>query len=311
MTRPRFYAGLASGLLAIGFAVSSNAFADDDDTVPPPGAGSSATHYGLFGLLDSRSKYGHDWFPEPFRVEDSDVGNEARFDWEHNEARHFVGDTVQAEVEKSFGLMTLEIQVPYTIDATPAADGVGQDADRAGATGFGDISLSARHPLWQYVSPAGLFDNTMGGEVELGVPTNSPPGKNTEIAPGIFDDLKIGEHFSLQSLFAMSWILGSRPQGGTRTFDYAVGFGWSVEDEEFAIPRVERLTPMLEMIGETTLDGSSAGHNSLTGTLGFRAEMKSIGGVQPQIGLAYLFPIDKGGRDDLRWGVITSVVFEY
>ena len=124
-----------------------------------------------------------------------------------------------------------------------------------------------------------MFDNTIGAEFELGIPTNSPPSKNTEAAPGLFDDLRIGERFSVQSLFSLAWTFGSKPQGGARDFGYAVAFGYTIEDEEVKIPGVERFTPSFELLGETRLDGSAAGHNSLTSTVGIRAELKSIGGT--------------------------------
>ena len=59
-----------------------------------------------------------------------------------------------------------------------------------------------------------MFDNTVGINMEVGIPTNSRVSKNTEIAPGIFDDLRIGDHFSLQTLFTFSSLLGSRPEEG-------------------------------------------------------------------------------------------------
>src|ERR1700722_5949676 len=66
--------------------------ADDDDIrVPPPTTESRVQpgepQFGLFGLLDKRSKYYDDGFPEPLRVEDTAVDNEFRLDWVHSERR--------------------------------------------------------------------------------------------------------------------------------------------------------------------------------------------------------------------------------
>src|SRR5579862_6100235 len=43
----------------------------------------SGTREGLFGLLDSRSIYGKDWFPEPLRADEADVDNELAFKYFH------------------------------------------------------------------------------------------------------------------------------------------------------------------------------------------------------------------------------------
>jgi hypothetical protein len=39
--------------------------------------------------------------------------------------------------------------------------------------------------------------------------------------------------------------------------------------------------------------------------------MDSIGPVQPRLGLGYVFPINDGAREELHWGIFTSLVFEY
>ncbi|HET6246625.1 MAG TPA: hypothetical protein VFE47_02915 [Tepidisphaeraceae bacterium] len=280
--------------------------ADADDSPAAIGAGK-----GPFGLLDPASKYYRDVFPEPFRVEDTAIDNELRFDWEHDEARGARSNIVTAEVQKSFGIVTFEVQSPYAITT-----GGGEDDDAADrpsghhAEGFANVELAGRIPIYQFVSASGLFDNSIGFNLELGVPTNSIFSKNTELAPGIFDDLAIGDHFTLQTLFTFSHLFGSL-QTGRDTFEYGLAFGYAIEDEEFAVPHVERLIPMVEVLGETTLSGYTAGTNVLTGTAGLRAEFKSIGKIQPQLGIGYIFPIDKGGRDQLQWGLFTSLVFEF
>ena len=110
---------------------------------PAVAASPAGTRYGLFNWLDSRSEYGQGAFPEPFLVDDSDLEiNEARLDWLHTRAGGTTGDLVRAEVEKGFGLVTLELEVPYERDTT------------AGTTteGFDNIDLGARCPFFQYVS---------------------------------------------------------------------------------------------------------------------------------------------------------------
>src|SRR6201998_4401208 len=129
----------------------------------------SSTRYGLFGWLDHRSEYGQGVYPEPFLVDDSDLEvNEARLDWllTHRNDQH--SDLVTAEVEKGFGLMTLEVEVPYERDAE------GQKV----TDGVANIDLGARYPIYQYVSSNQLIDSTFGVGIEAGIPTNSSVSKN-------------------------------------------------------------------------------------------------------------------------------------
>jgi hypothetical protein len=65
------------------------------------------------------------------------------------------------------------------------------------------------------------------------------------------------------------------------------------------------------LVGETAINGEDAGQNNLTGTLGVRLNLRSIGALQPRLGVGYVFPIDQTARDEFRWGVVTSVVFEF
>ena len=102
-----------------------------DDAIPS----SAGTRYGLFGWLDRRSAYGQGVYPEPFIVDDSDLEvNEARLDWLFTQASSRERDhVVTAEIEKGFGLLTLEIEVPYEVDRDIVANKTtdGQADERA------------------------------------------------------------------------------------------------------------------------------------------------------------------------------------
>ena len=104
-------------------ATSSAVMADEPATPSSSSAASSAAvltdmRYGFFNWLDHRSAYGQGAFPEPFLVDDSDLEvNEARLDWLHTQANHERSDVVTAEIEKGFGLLTLEVEVPFEYDA--------------------------------------------------------------------------------------------------------------------------------------------------------------------------------------------------
>ncbi len=267
-----------------------------------PSSTDTATRYGLFRWLDHRSGYGQGVFPEPFLIDDSDSEtNEARLDWLHTHRNDSHSDEVTAEVEKGFGLLTLEMEVPYE-----------RDVDAGAVTeGVANIDVGARYPFYQYVSTNGVIDSTFGAAIEVGIPTNSSFSKNTEIVPKIFNDLQIGEHFTLQSIFGYSTLIGPGEDGGFQTFEYGFVFGYTFQHDELPVPGVQQLIPMIELSGETALNHEDHGHSNLTADVGFRANLKTIGRMQPRLGVALVFPLDRTARDDVHWGVVTSLVFEY
>ena len=107
------------------FAVGAVVLSADEPVSSSPSAVSSiaassaGTRHGLFNWLDRRSEYGQGAFPEPFLVDDSDFeDDEARLDWLHTRAGATTQDAATAEVEKGFGLVTLELEVPYERDSS-------------------------------------------------------------------------------------------------------------------------------------------------------------------------------------------------
>ncbi|MBU6411022.1 MAG: hypothetical protein KGR98_11610 [Verrucomicrobia bacterium] len=71
-------------------------------------------------------------------MDDSDLEpDEARLDWLHTQVNGSKSEVVKAEVEHAFGLMTMELEVPYEYDTA------------AGETtkGFDNIDLGARYSL--------------------------------------------------------------------------------------------------------------------------------------------------------------------
>lgn len=267
-----------------------------------PAVSSEATRYGLFNLLDHRSAYGQGVFPEPFLVDDTDLEtNEARLDWQHTKANNQHSDIVTGEVEKGFGLLTLELEIPYERDVS---DGVLSE-------GIGNIDIGARYPVFQYVSGNGLINTTFGVALEVGIPVDSSVSKNTELVPKVFNDLKLGDHLTLQSVFGYSTLFGPGEDGGLQTFEYGFVLGYTIQHTELPIPGLLQLIPMFELSGETELNKEDHGHTSILGDVGFRANLKTVGPVQPRLGVAFVFPIDRGARADVNWGVVTSLIFEY
>lgn len=278
---------------------------------PSHGDSGSPDLYGLFNGLDHRSQYGAGVFPEPFLVDDSDLEiNELRLDWIHQEKSGVVGDEVSAEIEKGFGNLTLEFEVHYERGTQRNFDPLSHVSSVDREEGIGNVDVGARYPLYQFVSADQKIDSTFGAGFELGVPTNSRVSKNAEIVPKVFDDLRIGEHFTLQGIAGVSLLSGSKPDGGSQTLEYGLVIGWTIQHNELPIPNVEELIPVFEIAGERTLN-HGAGGNNITGDAAVRVNLKSIGAVQPRLGFGYIFPIDSGARNDFRWGIVTSLVFEY
>jgi hypothetical protein len=260
------------------------------------------SRYGLFNWLDHRSAYGEGVFPEPFLVDESDLEiNELRLDWLHTVRNSQHHELLKAEVEKSFGLLTLELEVPFERETA------------AGATsqGVGNINLAARHPIYQFVSADRFVDATFGAALEVGLPVNSSVSKNAELVPKVFNDLRLGNHFTLQSVVGYSTLFGGGEGGGLQTFEYGFVFGYTIPHKELPLPGVQQFIPVFELAGATELNKADRGHNSLLGNLAFRLDLNVIGPVQPRLGVGFVFPIDKGAREEVHWGVVTSLAFEY
>jgi hypothetical protein len=292
-------------MLSAAALVHVTALADEESAPPTAAAGSAVTpggRYGLFNGLDHRSWYSQGNFPEPFLVDDSGLEiNEARFDWLHTRANNQQSDIASVEVEKGFGLLTVELKVPYERDAS-----AGQVSE-----GIGNIEVGARHPFYQFVSANGFFDTTVGAAMEVGIPVNSAVSQNTELVPKIFNDLRVGENFTVQSLFGYSTLLGGGADGGLQTFEYGFVFGYSIDHRRLPLPGVQQLIPMFEVRGETQMNHDDPGRNSLLGNAAFRVNLNSIGRVQPRLGLGFVFPLNSNARADVHWGIFTSLVFEY
>jgi hypothetical protein len=292
-------------MLSAAALIKTMALADEpaaSPTVTTLAADSSDTRYGLFNGLDHRSWYNEGNFPEPFLVDDSGLEiNEARFDWLRTQAGSQHSDIASAEAEKGFGLATLELRLPYERDISPAEN----------AQGFGSIEVGARHPFFQNVSAAGFFDTTLVVALEVGIPVNSQVRKNTEVVPKIFNDLRLGEHFTLQSLFGYSSLYGGGCDGGLQTFETGFVFGYAIQHHELPLPGMDALIPIFELKGETPANHADSGDTSLLGNAAFRVNLKTIGRVQPRLGIGFVFPVNNDARTDVHSGIFTSLVFEY
>jgi hypothetical protein len=291
-----------AGCLCILAPIFGRAASTNEPAGTAPSESTADTRHGLFNLLDSRSQYGQGVFPEPFLVDDSDLEpGEARVDWLHTQQPgHARSDVVKGEVEKAFGVVTFELEVPYEYDSAPGET----------THGFNNVNFGARCPLYQFVSSNEFVDSTFGIGIEAGIPTGSVFGKNAELVPKIFNDLKIG-NFTTQCVLGYSTLFGPGSEGDSQTFEYGFTFGYTIPHEHLCLPGVQEVIPVFELSGETGLNNDSFGHNTLLGNAGFRFNMKAIGSIQPRPGVGFVFPIDSGARAETHWGVITSLVFQF
>ena len=144
--------------------------------------------------------------------------------------------------------------------------------------------------------------------MEVGIPVNSAESKNTELVPKIFNDLKVGENFTLQTLLGYSTLLGGGADGGLQTFEYAFVLGYSISHRKLPLPGVQQFIPMFELKGETPMNKDAPGRNSLLGNASFRVNLNTIGRDQPRRGLGFVFPINDNAKADVHWGIFTSLV---
>src|SRR5579862_298917 len=267
--------------LGVAFVIAATALrlmANELTTVP------ADMRYGFFNCLDRRSTYGTGPYPEPFIVDDTVLEvNEARLDWLHSETPDGRDDNVKAEIEKGFGQVTLEIEAPYEFESVTTSP-------KSNTMGFDNIDVGARCPVYQLVSDNEFVNTTFGVAVELGIPTETPFSKDWEVVPKIFNDLQLGERFTMQSIAGLSMLYGSGDEDGAKAFEYGFVFGYSIPHAQLPLPHVLQFIPVFELSGETALNHGGSGLTSLTGNAGFRVNLKTIGPVQPRLGIGYVFP---------------------
>ncbi|MGA2496643.1 MAG: hypothetical protein ABSH20_02820 [Tepidisphaeraceae bacterium] len=294
-------------LIAVSLAGSS-LLASAGRAEEPAAAG--GTRYGLFGLLDHRSTYGQGWFVEPLRAPEMDVDREFRVDYFHGEKKGVQTNEVNAELEYNFNLLTVEIEAPYSWEREATHDPITGRTEHDTSEDVGNIELAVRHLIFQYVSANKFFDYTLAAAFELALPSGSSISKDTEFVPQLFQLVRLGEHLSIEASVGLSMLAGPE-EGGTNTFEYNLVLGYNLEHKDLPIPGVMRTIPIFELNGERVLSGEDDGTNRLFGTAGLRLNFNSVGPVQPRIGVGYVFPIDSGARDEMRWGIITSFVLEF
>ena len=265
--------------------------------------------YGLFNLLDSRSELGTGFFPEPFLVDEGDRDCELALSWYHQQGPGSTIDQVTGEIEWTFFGTTIEVEAPWETDTSPGANPFTGEPQTQRVSGMDGIQVAARHPIWQYVSPDEQFDNTLVAGFELAIPTGSPVGKDTELVPEFFDLLRIGDHLGIQTHVGYSTLIGPDPVN-QETLEYSLDVSYQIDSTLMTLPKnLLAIVPIFEMAGYRGLNNGDLSDN-LSGVIGARFNLAPIGSASPRLGIGYVFPIDKQAREDFRWGIITSLVFD-
>lgn len=288
-------------LIAAG-SVQFAAIADDENTTTTNSWTVGNSRFGLFDCLDHRSGYYQDCFPQPLLVDDTSLEDgELELNYLHTAAGQQRSDVISAEAQKSFGVFTFELEIPYEHFS---------DSDDT-AKGIGDIELNARSPIYQYVTANGWFDTTLGVSMEVGIPVNSRVSKYTELEPAVFDDLEFGKHFTIQTVLGYDTLIGGGEDGGSADLDYGLVFAYGISRAELPIPGVKKISPMFEMSGELGLNKDESGQNSVLGDIGFRSDFQRIGELEPSLGLGYVFPMSSAAHNEVHWGIAANFTVEF
>jgi hypothetical protein len=275
------------------------AAADPDDV--PSGTNSTA-RYGLFDWLDHRSQYTQEVFPETFLVNDmAQEDTEFEFNYLHTKARGEQTDTGIFEVQQGIGLLTFEAEMPYEWKSGPSQT----------VEGIAPIELGARYPLYQFVSDNRFVDATFGPALEGGIPVHLALGRDAEFTPEIFNALVLGKHFTLTTVLGYEMLFDGKDENdGERSFEYGLSSGYSIPCGS-SVPGVKQLIPMFEVVGERGFNRDEAGQNNVLCDAGLRIKFNRIGDLHPNMGLAYIVPIDKLARAGLHQGVYASLILEF
>ncbi len=291
--------------MALIICVSMAAKANDDDNIQSKTNSWTAqnSRFGVLDLLDHRSGYYNDSFPQPLLVDDTSLEEtEIEFNYLHTAgADKQRTDIVSAEAQKSFGVFTFELEVPYEKTS---------DSDDS-AKGLGNIELSARSPIFQYVTAQGWFDSTLGVSMSVGIPAQTQISKYTELEPSIFEDLQLGKHFTIQTIAGYDVLVGGGRQSGVAEIDYAVAFAYAITRADLRLPGIVKLSPLLEVNGDYSLNKREAGQNDLLGDIGFRVDFQHIREIAPSFAIGYVFPITNDARNEVHWGIVTNITFEF
>ncbi len=287
---------------------------DDDDEKHAPGASPTSSpsvpdRY-FFDLLDHRSSYGNDFFPDPFIGPEFDSERQLELDYLHGEKHGVRDDEIDGGFQWNvFGQTTIAAEFGWDSEHQAAIHGgVGEEDDQAAnASGLENVDLAIYHPLFQYVSRDSLLDYTAAARLDLGIPTRTPvSGTDAQLTPFLGHMLRIGDHLSLEAWTGVQFTIAPHQ---TNQLIYGLSLGYQLFHEQLPLPLTEKLTPIVELDGQSPLSGQ--GQDALFGVAGLDVNFTSVAKIDPHIELGYQFPLDQGARDQLQWGIIAEVFLEF
>jgi hypothetical protein len=281
---------------------------DDDDIAPKSNTTAPTTQpqgrY-FFNLLDSRSSYGKDFFPDTFLGPNFDTGSQIQLSYLHTERRQAQEDEVEAEFEWTvYDKLTLTAEFGW--DSEHESDIDSGVLEHESSSGFENVTIGASYPIFQLVNADGTLDYTAAARLEAGIPTRTPVSSTqVTLTPYLGQLLRIGQHTSVQTWTGVQCTLGSE---NPDQIIYGVSFAYQIFQNEFPW-HLTAFTPTLEFDGQQPL--TTAGQDALIGIAGFETSLKSFGDVQPLISIGYEFPIDQGARENLRWGILVQFYLDF
>ena len=293
-------AAIATALLLTSFLAPMAIAADADDQ---PLNTITNGRYGLFNWLDHRSAYTQEVFPEPFLIDDIALeDNELELDWSHLKGRGKQTDIGSVEYQKGFGLLTVEAEMSYQGIVSTAHGTI---------EGLGPLELGARYPLAQYVSAHRMFDITVGPGLESEIPLQLRVSRNASLEPLGFAALRLAQRFTAEVSAGYEVLFGSGGDGGERSYEFGLSCAYAIPLQQWHLPAVEQVLPMIELSNELGLNKDEEGKNDFEGDAGFRVQLKRMGEMQANLGCVFVLPLDTVARDELHWGVIASLILDF
>jgi hypothetical protein len=300
---------VAAAFILLTCALPSKAVVllDSDDQPPIPASQSStgtSSRY-FFNLLDSRSAYGADFFPDLFVGPEFDRETQLEIDYAHAESDGGQGNEIDAEFDwNPVGQLTLAGEFGWESDHASSAD---EDDDDGTEAGFESVDLAAYHPIFQYVSSNRFFDYTAVVRLDMAIPTRTTvSGNDLQLTPWLGQMIRLGDHLSVQ---AWTGALFTIAPDQTPQFIYGAAIGYQIPHKDLPIPMIDSVTPMLELDGQRPF--TTPAEDALFGVGGFHLTPTPVDDVQPSFGLGYQFPIDHGAGAQLRWGVILQFFLDF
>lgn len=230
-------------------------------------------------------------------------------DYLHGEKHGLVNDEVDAGFQWNV-VGQLMVVGEFGWDSQHAAlirgGAVDDDGAEGNLSGFENVDLAIYHPIFQWVAEDDSFDYTACLRLDFGIPTRTrASSRDLQLTPYLGQLLRLGRHISIEAWTGGAFSLAPHQRD---PFIYGVSVGYEIIQEQLPLPLMEKLTPIVELGGQTPF--SSRGQDVLFGFSGFDFHFRSVGALDPHIEVGYQFPLDQGARDQLRWGIVTQLFLE-